>query len=896
MKYGHYLEKGMSKNSYGNRLLLDKESGSLISQRSLFKPYVRQFQNWWSLAIKTIKGHLEKGDNATMINFDIQSFYHEVNFSFTELEKDLAEYEPEITDDIIHILLKKIHVRYKEKWQTYRSDNFENEGFPLPIGLFTSHVFANWHLKTLDKFVEKEIRPMYYGRYVDDVLIVVNDTVLDTDELAGKDKETIVSYYLRRYFGDLLKAERNGKYKFEIDNIKQLALSEEKLFIYQFDAKYSPSLIDKFVDEQKERSSMFRFLSDEEDDFFDDFEKITFESNFDHIDANKARFKQIEDNKYKLSSFFSKLIKRKILRGEGYKDANIDDICKYFKGGYLIKHYYFWEKLFTMLVIYERYDKLIELINEIISEIENTDYIQNENVDFQIKSSVLRKWLKEFLVSSLQMAVGLNLGILYKDLPLKKAIDKALNFDKTLYYDEEGQYTLFKKSGLLRGTFVYYPLLQFTSSGINDAINLTAPDSIFKVESFVILNKEFLPFRVKFWQVAILTFYKNLFDIDHKNNLNKNYWFTDQFSSKEILDKAFDLFYEINKPKTEKNKLKSSYFQISDSKFSHARIDDTEIRIPESRNMNYYIQELFIKNGGKSLKKARICIVNKFVDLKNFEASLDGAPNIYPQRVEVFDRILDDISKVKDCDIFVLPELALPHALSSRYIEQSARKQIGFVSGVEHLNYLDTGLNFILTTLPINVNGDKDAIPVFRLKNHYAPEEETWLKGKRITVPKPNPYRYDLFEWRGLYFSTYYCYELADVFHRSIFFSMVDVIFAPVWNKDTHYYNTIIDVATRDMHNYYVLVNTAQYGFSKLARPRDNVNKEKILVKGGTDDGFTYTLLVGDIYIDKLRKFQSLDYPAQKLANADKKSFKPTPPDFPVENVKKRINNKRFFK
>lgn len=135
-------------------------------------------------------------------------------------------------------------------------------------------------------------------------------------------------------------------------------------------------------------------------------------------------------------------------------------------------------------------------------------------------------------------------------------------------------------------------------------------------------------------------------------------------------------------------------------------------------------------------------------------------------------------------------------------------------------------INFLLTVLPINIDGDKDCIPIFRLKNHYGPEE-TWIRGKRIIVPKPNPYRYDLFEWKGFYFSNYYCFELADIFHRSIFFSKVDAIFAPVWNVDTHYYNSIIDTATRDMHSYFILINTSQYGHSKISRPRDYINKKK---------------------------------------------------------------------
>ena len=169
--------------------------------------------------------------------------------------------------------------------------------------------------------------------------------------------------------------------------------------------------------------------------------------------------------------------------------------------------------------------------------------------------------------------------------------------------------------------------------------------------------------------------------------------------------------------------------------------------------------------------------------------------------------------------------------------------------------------NFVLTCLPINVKGDRDAVPILRLKNHYTPEEEEWIRGKFMVVPKPSPYRYTLFEWRGLYFSTYYCYELADINHRIFFYSMVDLICAPVWNADTHYYSNIIESASRDMHCYLLQVNTSQYGDTRVTRPTDHIRKDKANVKGGTVYDYKVTLLVSDIEIGKLREFQILDYP-----------------------------------
>lgn len=48
-------------------------------------------------------------------------------------------------------------------------------GFGLPIGNLTSQAFANFYLNTFDHFVKHELGVRYYGRYVDDLVLVHSD-------------------------------------------------------------------------------------------------------------------------------------------------------------------------------------------------------------------------------------------------------------------------------------------------------------------------------------------------------------------------------------------------------------------------------------------------------------------------------------------------------------------------------------------------------------------------------------------------------------------------------------------------------------------------------------------------------------------------------------------------
>lgn len=913
MRYGKFIERRIPKTSYGNRLSIDKNTGD-IEGRSLFKPYFRQFQNWWSLAIRTTKNALKDKQSVTILNFDLKSFYHEVKFDFDRLEQILLKKFPDIKDDVTHTTLKKTHIAYRTLLKSVKPDIASHGNIvPLPIGLFTSHVFANFHLRSLDSFIKKECDPLYYGRYVDDVLIVVKNTVLQEKTikrgLSQSNSTDIIKIYLKNYFSNLFITSLDTEaITFKIPSLKDLQLNMDKLFIYQFDQAHTPNLIEKFVEEQKERSSMFRFLSDEEDETFDDFESQTFESNFENVDLNKARFKNLEDNKYKLSTFLSKLIKRRIQRGEGYRENEIEKIRKYFKGSYLIKHYYFWEKIFTLLVVYKKKNEISLLVKEITKEINSIKVNNSKTSEFNVTAIAYKRSLRHHLKYALAMAIGLDTNILSQNQSLIKALKTILTDAERsriqlsesveVYFQKRN--SIFRNTGLLRGAFVYYPLLQFTRFTQDYTIDLTDSDSIFKaldldandVDGIFTLHRvDFIPFRVKFWQVAVLLYYKNLFKL---NKPVDNPWYTDQFSSNEILNNAFTLFYKINKPSVPEETLKAKFFE---SVKTDKKTREGSTIFPERRSENFYIQELNVPNSGEHQKTYRVAIINKYVNGRDYLSSLDGNPVKNPLKMEAFDRILDEVAQVKKCDLFVMPELSLPHRLIAKYINQVAITQIGCISGIEHLNIKNVGFNFVLTVLPLTIENDKDAIPVLRLKNHYAPEEEKCIWDRKMLVPKPNPYRYDLFQWRGLYFATYYCYELADVFHRSIFFSQVDAIFAPVWNQDTHYYNSLIDAATRDMHNYFIIVNTSQYGYSKISRPQDHVNKEKVIVKGGTEEGYDFTVLVGDLKVKELREFQKLDHQEQKKAKKKNPSikFKATPPDFPKENVEKRENNENFY-
>lgn len=130
----------------------------------------------------------------------------------------------------------------------------------------------------------------------------------------------------------------------------------------------------------------------------------------------------------------------------------------------------------------------------------------------------------------------------------------------------------------------------------------------------------------------------------------------------------------------------------------------------------------------------------------------------------------------------------------------------------------------------------------------------------------------------------YCCFELASIKDRALFSSYADVVVAVEWNKDINYYSNILESLSRDLHCYCVQVNSSDYGDSRITMPSKTELKDIIKTKGGNNA----TVLVGTIDIEKLRNFQFKEYNLQKMD----KEFKPTPPLFDKEIVKRKIQGK----
>jgi RNA-directed DNA polymerase len=122
-----------------------------------------------------------------VLKLDIQGFFMHINRNllFTMLDKFINQNYNHQDKDLVLEITKKIIFNNPTQNCLIKGNKKDWEGLPknkslfhspidcgLPIGNLSSQVFANFYMHQFDTFVTNELGIAYYGRYVDDFVIV----------------------------------------------------------------------------------------------------------------------------------------------------------------------------------------------------------------------------------------------------------------------------------------------------------------------------------------------------------------------------------------------------------------------------------------------------------------------------------------------------------------------------------------------------------------------------------------------------------------------------------------------------------------------------------------------------------------------------------------------------
>lgn len=913
MLIGYKIDSGIYEHSYGNRIrknLINDLSDNPTYSPYLFEPYFEQYESWRDKAMSEASRLMGKNQDAIIVTMDFRKYYYSVDADKKVLEAIYSEADIDddgYTEDEIDIL-KRLNSFIYDVIAGY-ARLFKNEygGLHiLPIGFLPSNVIGNWCLKKFDKAVIDGWNPVYYGRYVDDVLIV--DKVEKNSEIYEKaknnllSKEEVIRFFLMNCTkwvgmesencvksdefaliqidseddvenGDKPKVDNpendvifrvNPRYNAVTNNRSRIIVHNDKVKIFYFKSNESDALLTCFKDNISKNKSEFRHLPEDEAVFRrDDYSDIYTLESSDTI--NKFRgIEGIKLNKFELSKFLGKYLRIGGMIQDKVESKFEKDILKIFNYRTIIENYTTWEKIIEIFVINERFSITEVFVNQIIQAIKSIEFSEKDSI---FSAGAIRNTLFKYLHSVLCRCFAL----VWK----KERID----IQRRIYEIEDFKNSVLKIQGKNTAEGYLTKILKdYCETGMIDKTVLPINIFMISMENLISGNeeanltrfKDVLSLSLKSWNSGYKYFpyLVNMFDFNMMaciEELKGNGLFSDIVNIQENQVKSY---------------IRSNYCLNEKCR------QWTEIsQLIDVRRLKFEKDAYLVSVGNGKKSKIKVAIANVKLDHKNFSKLVKGRPNRSYARYRDLSFVVNQAID-QQVDMLIMPESFVPYEWLSTLARTCARNDLAIITGIEHLLVNGNIYNLTAVILPYTENRHKCANITFHLKTHYAPGEKEEINGYRLKEMTGE--HYELYKWNDCYFPVYCCYELTSIADRAMFQSYADMLIAVEWNRDVNYYSNILGSLSRDIHCYCIQVNSSNYGDSRIAKPSKTEEKDIIRTKGGVNS----SILVEELDISQLRNFQIKEYSLQKRENI----FKPTPPDFDSDIVMKKIKNEDLFK
>lgn len=891
---------------YGNRIrskLRNEFSEQITFSPYLFEPYFEKYESWRDTALQLAETHLNKNDDVLVLTLDFERFYYSVDitesFMKSILQKacDGTDFHEDVIISRINRLIYRIITEYSEEYYELFPD--EEKKNILPIGFLPSNVIANWCLKPFDDALTNGWNPLYYGRYVDDILIV--EKIEKNSALYKKASEEqitvddILSYYLVREsrwkgFDAPLKGKALFKRKVvpvrsksssgkaveysvlsditsplgEKTNIK---VQDSKAKIFYFKSGQSDALISCFRENINKNKSEFRRMPEDDAVFLNDDYSEIYE--LEQKGINKFReVSGVSLDKYGLSKYLGKYQRVSGLVNDKRESKFIKDIEKIFNSRTILENYTLWEKVLTILFVNDFSAAFTAFISSVTQAI---DSLEEENLH---RLDVLKDSLMSFLVSAIYRVHSLNPGREMSD------VFEILSKNETIQ-----QYCIAKNIMHFEKECSVFAEKYFVTRMTDKSMCILWPDMIIHACQQR-KNRQFKWHNVNCYSfsdvVELLADYRTansnqyLPDTDYKYypylitmyDLSITYQYFCMIDGTFVYDED-SIIKILNEIYVEKN---------------YQRSCDEKSDFPVTAHFFENPCHQIIRVGNMNQDRVRVAVSSIKMDEANFENIIKGKPNRKYKRYQQVSCLVNTAIQQR-ANLLVMPEACVPIEWLSTLARTCAKNNMAVITGVEHVVVCNKVYNFTAIILPFEDDGYRCAHIAFHSKNHFAPDEVRQIEGYRLKVMDARGLKrdshYELYNWNNFWFSVYCCYELASISDRSLFQSYVDAIIAVEWNHDVNYYSNILESLSRDLHCYCIQVNSCDYGDSRVTKPSKTETKDILRTKGGEEA----SVLVGTIDIAALRDFQIKEYELQR----DDHRFKPTPPQFNKDIALRKI-------
>jgi len=872
-KVGGLFDACLDETAKGSRLRRHQRSdetesiGELhLDAHGLFPPYYYAYKEWRDDGLSAIRRELEEKRKVVAITMDLTSFYHRIDARFLwqpEFWK-ACDFERlagrQLADD--EVLFTKHLVKSFATWAKNVPGYSGNQCVGVPVGPSAPRVIANVLLAEFDRLVKQKLDPIYYGRYVDDIFLVIRD---HGQFRSGND----VLQHLCDRIEPLVSSEDGSSLQLRLSYAEhsQLVFQTKKQRIFALSGEIGQDLLDTIESKIDEISSEWRLLPD--------LDVLETSPAARVLAAGKRPSEDVNTLRKADGLSLNRLSFANLLRDH-------DQLLNYLPPSqWRSKRYEFYEFAERNVLVPSRIFGLINYFPRLFGlAVACRDWKQAERM-------------------------------------MKRAVRSLTRLRETTTCRNENENgDTWKRFALTLGAVIHetliqcHPLIGEKSSDTRAAIMLEeliskllglGPD----LESSLLVQAQEL-----FWtDLGRVPFKHGILGYEHLPDCPLPQWNGDipdeqlkRFAAvcefltaiRQGTRKAQPLLFP-TRPLTVAEITELDQSTVSDlgklKRFVHA-IRGTWVRPSNDHENGDWISTERVTIGiGQRKRNPRLAITSLLVSDASWAKAAANKPDLSAARYKSLTKLVNSIIKSKTRpDYVLLPELSIPRRWLPGIASKLLKQRISLVAGAEYRREETDGQVAVFNEAAIYLLDNRVGYAsahtmIWQQKGIAAHHEREELRSKfGMQLGKADRSRClkRVFDHFGFEFGILVCSELTDIENRQRFRGKVDGLFVLSWNQDLESFGSLVESASLDVHCFMALANNRKYGDSRVRAPYKNAwRRELARVKGGMDDYF----VIVELDIDSIRDFHSHKLPPLG-AMAD---FKPTPEGFIASPSRRRV-------
>ena len=856
-KYDRLLEKCV----YGNRLRPLKDGKPNQAARGSYRSYLPMFAKWKQDGIEAIKAKLKTG-GAIVVTGDAKSFFHCLKPDFlldsrflTRKDIDLTEQDKELTRHLI----KAINV-----W---------TDATPLkvglPVGLAASCLIANVALLDFDAYMSSMYGCVFYGRYVDDILLVLNTQKgLESRsavwrKIAGISKAIVPSFVEDEKIGNSHIEGVIFRPSYENTCVAkdcQIRFSGDKCRAFSLDTKTGPSFISTLEEQIRDITSEFRYLPKTVFDAKDIESKVQrlvtedgdVADNFRKIDALTFRRKELKEVLWEMFFFLQNLPPEcwKAQRDSFYKVVK-RHLLSYSKFPEYAENEF--RKIISLATLCGDFKELAELLSFIDKRVQSFLNIRNSVIAGPSDLDVDKKVLDEEWKLKLYSMYARSIACSVRASDDREYFNEYSKFVKTCsgFFGGRRMHT-----GTLARVFTTkYASHDLAATGLIQCLewgnvrpySISFNDGYFRVVGDFVAMRECAAFFGKEYLDAVLEFSQYVirpFNVAGKDG--------------EIL---FGLLFP-TRPLTEIDiPFLGNFLPLHNASQIFRLLRGYELGTIAEQSVSVGMRpSVTVKQIKKHVnEKPRIALLNLKTneEMCYDEIKMPPADKFF-SRFKAIVSSFNGIFTRKDVNYILVHELALPLRWFVSLAKRCADNGISLISGTtyhvtdakNHLCKNEVWFSFVTGsgdfTRPLLVSEEKKEFAreeAYQLKKELQYEQDTRIPSTRHAI----------FRHGDFSFSVLICSELTDIVNRARLSGLVDALIVLAWNKDVSSFSSIVESTALDLHAYVILANNNVYGDSRIRSPeKDKWRRDQVRIRGGIGEFW----VLGELDVPALRWFQ----------------------------------------